>query len=144
MKIDSSEINIRQEKVDDYKDVFKLVEEAFKSADNPSPDEQFLVERLRKSDAFIPQLSLVAEYKNTIIGHILLTKLKIKNDSEIFESLALAPVAVLPEFQKKGIGGLLILKAHSLAKKLGFKSIILLVMKHTILDLGTNRSILLL
>ena len=43
-----------------------------------------------------------------------------------FLSLALAPVSVLPSHQHKGIGGQLILKAHEIAKELGYESIILL------------------
>ena len=88
--------------------------------------EQFLVQRLRKSDAFIPELSLIAENENKIVGHILLTKLKIKNGQKKFDSLALAPVSVLPEYQGNGIGGMLIKEAHKKAKELGYQSVILL------------------
>ncbi len=88
--------------------------------------EQFLVERLRKSDGFIPELSLVAEIKHHIVGYILLTKIDIETSADCTTSLALAPIAVLPSFQKKGIGGQLIEKAHQTAKELGYQSIILL------------------
>jgi predicted N-acetyltransferase YhbS len=117
---------IRQEKEKDLKDVFCLIEKAFKKEQFSDGQEQFLVERLRKSTAFIPELSLVAEVEGEIVGHILLTKLKIKNETNEFDSLALAPVSVLPEFQGKGIGGELIMKAHSKAKELGHKSVVLL------------------
>ena len=85
-----------------------------------------MVERLRNSKAFIPELSLVAELAGQIVGYILLTKIEIKNEQQVFKSLALAPVSVLPEFQNKGIGGTLILKAHEIAKSLGYESVILL------------------
>lgn len=120
------EIKLRQENEKDYKSVFQLIEKAFEHEEYSDHKEQFLVERLRKSDAFIPELSIVAELENKIIGHILLTKLEIKNDLESFESLALAPVSVLPEFQGKGIGSKLIMHSHKVAKDLGYKSIILL------------------
>ena len=120
------EITIRQEKPNDFKSVFDLIKEAFKSMEMSDHKEQFLVDRLRKSSAFIPELSLVAEVENKIVGHILLTKLKIKNNQNEFESLALAPVSVLPDYQGKGIGGLLIKKSHRKAKELGYKSIVLL------------------
>ncbi|WP_319800069.1 MULTISPECIES: GNAT family N-acetyltransferase [Flavobacterium] len=81
---------------------------------------------MRKSDAFIPELSIVAEIENEIIGHILLTKLLIINETKSFESLALAPVSVKPEFHRQGIGSRLITESHAIAKKLGYKSIILL------------------
>ena len=118
-------INIRKEKESDYKVVFELTEKAFASLEISNHDEQFLVERLRKSDVFIPELSIIAEYNGKVVGHILLTKLKIVNKENQFESLSLAPVSVLPEFQNKGIGGRLIEAAHQKAKELGYKSVIL-------------------
>ncbi|MXO06862.1 GNAT family N-acetyltransferase [Flavobacterium sp. HBTb2-11-1] len=120
------EIILRQENKKDFESVFQLIEKAFEKEEYSDHKEQFLVERLRNSDAFIPELSIVAELDNKIVGHILFTKLKIKNDLNSFESLALAPVSVLPEFQGKGIGSKLILQGHEKAKSLGYKSVILL------------------
>ncbi|WP_035649439.1 GNAT family N-acetyltransferase [Flavobacterium sp. ASV13] len=120
------EIKLRQENKDDFESVFRLIEKAFEKEEFSDHKEQFLVERLRKSDAFISELSIVAEIENKIVGHILFTKLEVKNESQIFHSLALAPVSILPEFQGKGIGGKLILHGHETAKSLGYKSVILL------------------
>lgn len=120
------EILIRQEKLTDFKTVFDLIEKAFKTEELSDHKEQFLVERLRKSNVFVPKLSMVAEVENKIVGHILVTKLKIKNDRTEFDSLTLAPVSVLPEYQGNGIGGKLIEQAHKTAKELGYKSIVLL------------------
>ena len=120
------EINIRQEALVDYPTVFDLIEQAFRDEIISDKKEQFLVERLRKSDGFIPKLSLVAEANQKIVGYILLTKIIIETNTESVTSLALAPVAVLPTFQKKGIGGRLIEEAHRMAKELGYKSVILL------------------
>ncbi len=119
------EILIRQENPADFKAVFDLTEKAFLTEDLSDHKEQFLVERLRQSSSFIPELSMVSEIKNKIVGHILLTKLKIVSDQIIFESLALAPISVLPDYQRKGIGGMLIEQAHKKAKELGYKSIVL-------------------
>ncbi|MCS4240162.1 putative N-acetyltransferase YhbS [Myroides gitamensis] len=120
-------MNIRKEEIKDYDDVFKLIENAFKDEEFSDHQEQFLVERLRKSTSFIPELSLVAEMDNQIVGYILLTKIKIINvNFEETISLALAPVAVLKKYQGKGIGGQLIVKAHKIAKDLNFNSVILL------------------
>ncbi len=120
------DINIRQESEKDYKLSETVVEKAFEKAENSDHREQILVERLRRSDAFIPELSLVAESNNEIIGHIMLTKLFIENENEIYESLALAPVSVLPEYQNKGIGSKLINQSLKIAKELGYKSVIVL------------------
>ncbi|OOG73181.1 GNAT family N-acetyltransferase [Algoriphagus sp. A40] len=119
-------MQIRQENPGDYEAVFEVVEKAFAAEEFSDQTEQFLVERLRKSDAFVPELSLVAELGDKIVGHILLTKLRLVNDQTKFESLALAPVSVLPEYQRKGIGGMLIEYSHQRAKELGFKSVVVL------------------
>ncbi|NLN32838.1 MAG: N-acetyltransferase [Flavobacteriaceae bacterium] len=120
-------MKIQQEEKEDYDEVFKLIENAFKDELYTDHKEQFLVERLRKSESFIPELSLVAEIDQEIVGYILLTKIKIiNNNSQPTTSLALAPVAVLKKHQGKGIGGNLIRKAHGIAKELNFGSIILL------------------
>lgn len=118
---------IRQEKKTDHKEVFDLIKNAFENVVHSDHQEQFLVERLRHSNDFVPELSLVAEIDNQIVGFVLLTKIKIVNDrKEEFTSLALAPLAVLRHHQKKGIGAQLIVSAHKKAIELGFGSVILL------------------
>lgn len=119
-------MKIRREEIKDYKEVFKLIENAFENEVYTDHKEQFLVERLRNAEAFIPELSLVAEIDGEITGYILLTKIKIINNDIQKTSLALAPVAVLKKYQGKGIGGKLIEEAHRKAKELGFESVILL------------------
>jgi putative acetyltransferase len=82
---------------------------------------------LRKSPHFIPELSLVAELDGQLVGQILLTKIQIvENDKTRHDSLALAPIAVLPGFQKQGIGGELIKRGLADAAKLGHASVIVL------------------
>lgn len=125
IKLIMEPITFRTEIPADHKSVFKIIEAAFQTIEISDHKEQFLVERLRKSDAFIPELSTVAELNDVIVGHILLTKIKIKNVNTSFDSLALAPVSVHPDFQNKGIGSALIKEAHKRSKALGFQSIIL-------------------
>jgi len=119
-------MNIRKEESRDYKEVFKLIKSAFENEEYTDHKEQFLVERLRNSEAFVPELSLVAEIDGEIVGYILLTKIRIMNDDLQKTSLALAPIAVLKKHQGKGIGGKLIQESHRRAKELGFDSVILL------------------
>lgn len=119
-------ISIRQEETSDFESVFELIKAAFASVTMSDHKEHFLVERLRNSTAFVPELSMVAEIEGKIVGHILLTKIKIKTASQEFGSLALAPVSVLPEHQHQGIGAMLITEAHNTARNQGFRSIVLL------------------
>jgi predicted N-acetyltransferase YhbS len=116
---------IRQEIESDYSITENVIKEAFKDAEHSDNDEHFLVHRLRQSNEFIPQLSIVAEIDNRIVGHILFSKILIIGDNE-FESIALAPVSVLPEYQKRGIGSKLIQEGLLKTKMLGFDSVIVL------------------
>ena len=117
---------IRKELVQDQEAVFLLVKEAFLNDFNSDHKEQFLVERLRKSVNFIPELSLVAILEEQVVGYILLTKAHIKSGNEIHETLALAPLAVLPDQQARGIGSELMKYAHQKALELGYNSIVLI------------------
>lgn len=119
-------IHIRKETEKDYKLSETMVEKAFKNAEHSDHREQFLVAKLRKSDVFVPELCLVAEINEEIVGHIMITKLLIKDGDKKYESLALAPVSVLPEYQNKGIGSKLILQGLKISKEMGFKSVIVL------------------
>lgn len=118
-------LKIRQETVKDQQTVIKLIERAFADEIYSDQKEHLLVERLHKSDTFVPELSLVATINNKIVGYILLTPITIGEET----SLALAPVAVLPEHQNEGIGRKLVQEAHTKAESLGYGSIILLGLK---------------
>ncbi|MEG0857891.1 MAG: N-acetyltransferase [Terrisporobacter sp.] len=119
-------IHIRQEELNDNHIVYDLIKSAFESAEHSDGDEQNLVNRLRTSESFIPELSLVAVENDTIIGHILFTKLFIADYDTKYESLGLAPLAVSPDHQNKGVGGKLINEGLKVAKELGYRSAIVL------------------
>ncbi|WP_453996006.1 GNAT family N-acetyltransferase [Bacillus nitroreducens] len=119
-------IIIKQEQVKDYKITENVVKCAFANAEHSDKNEHNLVCRIRNSNVFIPELSLVAMDNERIVGHILFSKVKIKNEDQVVESLALAPVSVLPEYQNQGVGKLLISKALQKAKELRFHSVVVL------------------
>jgi len=112
---------IRQETSADISDIRKVHDLAFAQF-----NEGGLVDNLRSSPDFIHELSLVAELNGKIIGHILFSPIKIKGETENFDSLALAPMAVLPSHQCKGVGGLLVKEGLRKAKLLGYSSVIVL------------------
>lgn len=110
-------MQIRQEKFYDYKEVYELITEAFAAAEHADGNEQDLVVALRKGNAFIPELSLVAEADGKLAGHILFTKAKVSND----DVLVLAPLSIRPQYQKQGVGTALIIEGHKIAKELGYQ-----------------------
>ena len=121
----SNHILIRHEQPSDYSQIFSVHKLAFNRT-----DEADLVNSLRRSDQFIPKLSLVAELNGEIIGHIVYTKIEIHQGQERFESIALAPLSVRPDFQKSGVGSKLIRTSLSLAAELNYSSVIVLGHEH--------------
>jgi putative acetyltransferase len=67
-------------------------------------DEADLVSALRADAAWIPDLSLVADVDGSIVGHIALTRAAVEGSPV----LALAPLAVVPDHQRRGIGSALV------------------------------------
>lgn len=121
------DVIIREERQKDFEKINQVVKAAFKNVEQSNHTEHLLVERLRKSQAYIPALSLVAQTpQGEIVGHLLLSKAHIINGSQSFEVLALAPLSVAPAFQRNSIGSKLIEVAHQRAKKLGYAAIVLL------------------
>lgn len=110
-------MQIRQETDRDFDAVYNLVKTAFAGAEHSDGTEQDLVAALRNGDAFVPELSLVAGTDGKIAGHILFTEAKVGADTV----LVLAPLSVLPEFQRHGIGTALIKEGHKIAAKLGYR-----------------------
>ena len=84
---------IRKEEPKDYEIIYSVVKAAFDSAEHADGNEHDLVNALRKGEAFIPDLSLVAETDEKIVGHVMFTKAKVSDDTV----LVLAPLSVLPE-----------------------------------------------
>lgn len=120
------DINVRIEVEKDYAICEQVIDKAFEKEVHSDHREKHLVSSLRKSDAFIPEISLVAEKDNKIVGHIMYTKLLIKDNNKEEISIALAPLSVLPEFQRKGVGSKLVKESLKIAKNLGYKSVIVL------------------
>lgn len=88
------------------------------------PDEAALVDAIRQTPDFIPELSLVAEadepvssHGSRIVGHILFTPVTVEptetfkpfaGEREASKLLGLGPVSVRPRYQRRGIGGQLV------------------------------------
>lgn len=120
------DIIIRKEVEKDFKEVKEMIRKSFESAEHTDNNEHNLAKNLRKSDNFIKELSLVAEKDGKIIGHIMSTRLDIVSDNKSYVSLSIAPLSVHPDFQKMGVGSLLIKETFRVAKELGYESIFVL------------------
>jgi len=84
-------------------------------------DEAHLVRLIRSYyPAFDHRYSLTAWYKNEMVGHILFSPARIRLMGRTVSALAVAPVSVVPEFQRCGIGGQLLRAGHELGRSEGF------------------------
>lgn len=117
-------ISVRQENPLDAAVVSKVIQRAYERVSFSNHREHLMVNRLRASPTYIPQLSLLAEIAGEVVGHVLLTRITIRDGETSHPSLALAPLSVTPEFQRQGVGSALIREAHRRARQLGFRSII--------------------
>lgn len=100
---------IREEKSGDVDRIRKVNERGF-----GQPAEANIVDKLRLSSGGL--LSLVAVQENQIVGRILFSPATIEKDGKTLVGMGLTPMAVLPEFQRQGIGSLLVQKGISMLK----------------------------
>lgn len=114
-------LTIRPEVPGDFPAVARVHGRAF-----DGEDEARLVDALRRSDAFVPGLSLVAAERAEVVGHILFTRICIKDGGVTREALALAPLAVLPERQRRAIGSALVERGLAECRRLGHRIVIVL------------------
>ena len=80
-----------------------------------------LVEALRDTDVHVPELCLVAVAQGSIGGHIMFSRARLQFGAQV---LALAPMAVLPEHQRKGAGGALLAEALNRAEETEFPLVV--------------------
>ncbi|MEH2067318.1 MAG: N-acetyltransferase [Nostoc sp.] len=115
-------MNIRCETSIDYPAIAQVNTLAF-SQDN----EAKLIDKIRYSDHYIPELSLVAEIEGAIVGHILFSYIDLV-DEQTLQVLGLAPLAIHPQFQRQGIGSALIKAGLEIAE--AKKEAIVIVLGH--------------
>lgn len=116
---------IRNERNDELKIIENATREAFWNVYKPGCDEHLMVHQLHDSKKFLKELAFVAESDGHIVGNIICSKAIIRNDKEQHEIVAIGPIGVIPEYQKKGIGSLLMKQAIDRARDMGFAGIVL-------------------
>jgi putative acetyltransferase len=111
-------MKIRAEQPDDIDSVHQVNVRAF-----GRESEANLVARLRGSAS---TLSLVAIELHQVVGHIFFSPVTIDGSGHDGLILGLAPIAVMPEYQKRGIGSLLIRQGLEECAQFGTEAIVVL------------------
>lgn len=119
------DIVLRLEEAKDYEVVENLTREAFWDVYKPGCDEHLILRQLRESEGFVKKLDYLAIDGDKIVGNIVYTKVTVENNSADNEVLCMGPIGVLPEYKGKGIGSMLMRHTIELARKMGFKGIVL-------------------
>lgn len=113
-------IMIRREEDSDRQRILEITGQAFEKDQEPE-----LVQRIWESNAFIPELSLVAVDNDVVVGHLIFTPMTIQTEGEDIPGLSLGPVSVVPERQRQGIGDELIRYGLAECQRLGYHIIVL-------------------
>ena len=125
-----NDITIRPETTKDYKDIISRVLRSFKEGTEYSDGTDIiaLIEEIRASEYYIPELSFVAEMDEKIVGHFLFSKFPLSkstaggyiNDGSI---AMLAPVSVHADYFHKHVGLTMLKLGIEKVKEFGFKGI---------------------
>jgi predicted N-acetyltransferase YhbS len=99
-------VRIRNETTKDIEAVESVTAAAFRNAAHSSHTEQFIVKALRAAGALT--VSLVAEVDGAVIGHVAASPISISGHSGWH---GLGPLSVVPDFQRRGVGTLLVTTA---------------------------------
>lgn len=107
-------IAIRQERKEDFAAIWDVHLLAFGREDHAQR-----VSTLRRSPYFTSALSLVEVRDGRVVGHILFIRITIVTKKDAVSALSLAPTAVQPEFQRRGIGSHFLRRGLKKCQRLG-------------------------
>lgn len=115
------DFKVRQTNAADYSSLYNLIKTAFETAEHRDGDEQDFAVRLRNGENYIPELDLVAQGGDELIGHIMFTKTYVtKPDGSKYDTLLVAPLSVLLEYRSSGVGTALMTEGLRIAAAMGY------------------------
>lgn len=120
-------IIVRQTTEADYSAVYDLIKTAFETAGHKDGTEQDYAVALRNGMGYLPELDLVAEVDGKLAGHIMFTKTYVTlPDGSKYDTLIVAPLSVLIEYRKMGIGSALMKEGFRIAERMDYTTAFLL------------------
>jgi predicted N-acetyltransferase YhbS len=120
------QIHIRTEQASDYGAVETITRTAFWNLYVPGCNEHFIIHTLRRHPDCISQLCVVIEVDSTIVGSIFYSHSTVVDyDGTTYPTITFGPVSIAPEWQRKGLGRMLITHSIQQAKAMGYGAIII-------------------
>ena len=117
-------MTLRREQPSDHRAVELLTREAFWGMSGPRCDEPLLVHRLRGAACFVPELDLVAEIGEVLVGHVVYSRAAVVGERSTWEVLTFGPLSVLPAYQGTGVGSALMRRSLADAAQLGHRAVV--------------------
>lgn len=115
---------IRSEKTEDRRETETLVREAFWNVYRPGCLEHYVLHQLRDDPAFVKELNFVMEADGRLIGQNIFMRANIRaDDGRDIPILTMGPLCITPEFQRRGLGKLLLDHSLGQAARLGFGAV---------------------
>ncbi len=103
--MDRVKIVIRREREEEEREVEFLVRESFWNVYRPGCLEHFVLHRLRKDPAFVPELDLVMEKDGRLIGQNMFMRAVIRSDDgRQIPIMTMGPICIDPEYKRRGYG----------------------------------------
>ena len=112
-------IEIHPEPPDHIPAIRRIHEQAF-----PGPNEARLVDLLRAANKAV--VSLTASVEGQVVGHVLFSPVTLEPPRASFNGVGLAPVAVLPHYQRRGVGSALIRAGLEKCQQAGYEAVVVL------------------
>lgn len=118
-------ITIRPERAADYPEISALVRDSFRYGSKLSDGdlEVRLIEEIRRTRYYLPELSFVAQRDGALVGHFMLSRFPLEDRHEQ-ELLLLCPVAVDYRLLRRGIGRQMLSLGLKEARRLGYKGVL--------------------
>ena len=122
--MNTSNIVIRIEKKEEYREVENLVRESFWNVYRPGCLEHYVLNQLRNDPAFVPELDFVmclsTQENERLIGQNIFMRTNVKaDDGRDIPIMTMGPICITPELKRKGYGKILLDYSLEKAKEQG-------------------------